>query len=304
MTGCAAKSGWLGILMRAFAALPLPMAHAAGALLGRLAGLFPNRNRDVTRRNLELCLPDLSPRERRRLEHRSLIETGKTLAEAPQTWCGDPEKILSRVRGTSGESAVRQALSEGRGVIIAGPHLGAWEIIGLYLGAHYPITSLYRPPDSPALEELMTTGRERTGARLVPTDAKGVRALLKRVSKGEMVGILPDQDPGYEAGVFAPFFGIPALTMTLVPKLAARSHALVVIGFAERLPEGSYHIHFVPVGDAIYDPDPALSATALNHAVEQAVQRCPEQYQWSYKRFRRRPEGEPRLYDRRTPSHH
>ncbi|WP_303909329.1 lysophospholipid acyltransferase family protein [Thiohalomonas denitrificans] len=296
MTGCAPKSGWLGILMRAFAALPLPLAHATGALLGWLAELFPNRNREITRRNLELCLPDLSPGERHRLERRSLIETGKTLAEAPQTWCGEPEEILSRIESTSGESAVKQALSEGRGVIVAGPHLGAWEVIGLYLGAHYPITSLYRPPDSAALERLMTTGRERTGARLVPTDAKGVRALLKRVSRGEMVGILPDQDPGYEAGVFAPFFGIPALTMTLVPKLAAKSHALVVVGFAERLPGGGYHIPFVPVGDTIYDPDPAISATALNQAVEQAVRHCPEQYQWSYKRFRRRPEGEPGLY--------
>ncbi len=296
MAGCAPKTGWLGRSMRAFAAVPLPAAHAIGTALGRMIDLFPNRTREVTRRNIELCLPELSPDERHRLARRSLVETGKTLAETPRTWCSEPEEILTWVKGVSGETAVKQALSEGRGVIVAGPHLGAWEMIGLYLGAHYPITSLYRPPQSPALEKLMTAGRERTGASLVPTDAKGVRSLFKRLARGEMVGILPDQDPGYKAGVFAPFFGVPAVTMTLLSKLAVKSRALVVVGFAERLPQGGYHIHLIPVEDAIYDPDLSASAAALNQAVEKAIRRRPEQYQWSYKRFRRRPRGEPGLY--------
>lgn len=296
MTRCSPKSGWIGILMQAFALLSLPLAHAIGGFLGWLAALFPNRNRDITRRNLELCFPNLPAGERRHLEIRSLVETGKTLAEAPRIWCSEPEKTLSRINSVSGERALKQAISEGRGTIVAGPHLGAWEMLGPYLGAHYPITILYRPPDNPALERVITAGRERSGASLVPTDTSGVRALLKRVAKGEMVGILPDQDPGYEAGVFAPFFGIQALTMTLLSKLAVRSHALVVIGFAERLRGGGYHIHFIPVDESIYDPDPTVSASTLNHAVEQVVRQYPEQYQWSYKRFRRRPKGDPKLY--------
>lgn len=296
MADCHGGTGALGWLMRSFAALPLPAAHAIGGALGWLMWQFPNSARRVTRRNLELCLPELSVRARRKLERRSLIETGKTLAETPRTWCADPEQVLARVSEVSGEAAVEAAVAEGRGVIVAGPHLGAWEVIGLYLGARYAITTLYRPPRSKKLEKLMTAGRERTGAHVVPTDSRGVRALFKRVARGEMVGILPDQDPGYRRGVFAPFFGVPAVTMTLLSKLAAKRRPLVVVGFAERLPKGRYHIHLIPVEEAIYDPDPVVSATALNRAVEAAVRRCPEQYQWSYKRFRRRPAGEPGLY--------
>lgn len=284
-------------LLRLAAVLPLPLAHGAGALLGRLAGWLPGRARRVTARNLELCLPELSARERRCLLRRSLVETGKTLAEIPRIWCGDLDAALGSVNAVTGEEPVRAAMAAGRGVIIAGPHLGAWEILGHYLARRYPVTFLFRPARQAWLNRLMCQGRERSGGKLVPTDSHGVRTLFKRLAQGEMIGILPDQDPGYKSGVFVPFFGVPAITMTLLSKLAARSGALVVVTYAERLPGNrGYRVHFEPVDDAIYDPDPTVSAMALNRAVEQAVRRLPEQYQWSYKRFRRRPPGEPGLY--------
>lgn len=298
MTGCGRGAGLAGWLVGALARLPLPAAHALGTLVGWLVASVPNRYRSITRRNLALCFPGLSEPERQRLARRSLIETGKTLFETPLTWCRAPEEVFALVRDIEGEAVVRSATAEGRGVIIAGPHLGAWEIGGLYVGAAFRSTTLYRPPHIRSLDHMIRVSRERTGADLVATDGAGVRALFRRLARGEVVSILPDQDPGGTGGAYAPFFGIQTNTMTLLGRLAAKTDALVVVGFAERLPRaGGFHLHMVPVEDeAIRSADPAQAAAALNRAVEALVRRCPEQYQWSYKRFRRRPPGEPKLY--------
>jgi len=145
--------------------------------------------------------------------------------------------------------------------------------------------------------ETIRTARERMGATLVPTDSRGVRTLYQRLASGGMIGILPDQDPREGAGLFAPFFGVAAKTMTLLPRFAAKSGAPVILCFAERLPRGrGFHLHFTPLPPAVNDPDPARSAATVNAAVEAAVRRRPEQYQWSYKRFRTAPPGEPPRY--------
>jgi KDO2-lipid IV(A) lauroyltransferase len=132
---------------------------------------------------------------------------------------------------------------------------------------------------------------------LAATDAGGIRTLMSALRRGEQIGILPDQDPKGGAGVFAPFFGIATKTMTLLPKLAGKSGAAVLVAYAERLSWGrGYRIHFLPLDEAIYDRDEVVAVTALNSAVELAVRQNPEQYAWNYKRFRSRPEGEPSLY--------
>jgi KDO2-lipid IV(A) lauroyltransferase len=159
------------------------------------------------------------------------------------------------------------------------------------------MTSLYRPPRQAYLGKLIRQGRERAGASLVPTDAGGVRALYKALGRGELIAILPDQDPDRAAGVFAPFFGVQANTMTLLSRLASKSDATVLMAYAERLANGEgYHLHFENTEDALADTDTLLATTQLNHAVEQCALQHPAQYQWAYKRFKTRPEGEGRFY--------
>jgi KDO2-lipid IV(A) lauroyltransferase len=144
---------------------------------------------------------------------------------------------------------------------------------------------------------VMKQGRQRLGGKLAPTDVSGIKQLLKALKQGEMIGILPDQDPRKSGGVFAPLFGIQANTMTLLNRLANKSGATVLIGFAERLPWGKgYHIHLLPLPEAIGGKDIELSARVLNEGVERAIRLAPSQYQWSYKRFRTRPKGEEPLY--------
>jgi KDO2-lipid IV(A) lauroyltransferase len=144
---------------------------------------------------------------------------------------------------------------------------------------------------------VIVRGRQRTGAKLIPADGKGVRQVFQAIRKGHLVGILPDQQAKAGQGQFAPFFGIEALTMVLLSKLAQKTDCTVLFAWIERLPGGAgYDFHFSAAPEQISDPDLRTSVTALNQGVEQCVRQCPAQYQWSYKRFGIRPEGEPPLY--------
>ena len=285
-------------LFHVFSALPLPLTHALGAALGWVFFVIPNKRRRTAAINLKLCFPDLRAPQRRHLLRRNLIELGKSVAETGVLWTRDAKTLHRLIRRISGEDQVKQALARGKGLILALPHLGAWEAVGLWGSMKHPMTSLYRAPPMSQLGRLMRTARERFGARLVATDSSGVRALYKALERGEMVAILPDQVPSTRgAGVFAPFFGIPASTMVLLSRLAIKTGAPVMFGYAERLPHGrGYHLHFLPAPAVINRGSLESSAAAVNAMVEQCVRATPEQYQWVYKRFRVRPAGEKAFY--------
>lgn len=284
-------------LLRMLAWLPLRLAHGLGAGLGLLIYRYGRKTTQITRRNLELCFPELSPEQREALVKASLKETGKSLTELGALWFWRMDQARALIRQISGQDQLDAALAQGRGVIIAAPHLGAWELLGLYLPTLRPTTNLYRPPRLATLDPLLRHVRTRSGAQLVPTDVSGVRALLEGLKRGEITGILPDQDPGFGNGVFTPFFGIPTNTMTLLSRLANKSGAAVFISYAERLPNGAgYRLHFTPAPEDIHSRDTRRSAERLNAVIEAAVRAHPTQYQWSYKRFKTRPEGEDSIY--------
>jgi len=288
------------LFLRLCALLPLPAVHALGAGGGWLLGRFPNEARRIARINIARCLPQMDAAGRRRLVQESLVETGKTAAETGPLWLWDRDRILGLVQGVTGGDRLEEALAAGRGAILAAPHLGAWELVGLYSSLRHRITSLYRPPRLGGLDALMTGARERFGATLVPADAAGVRALLKALRRGELLGILPDQEPRYGNGVFSPFFGLPAYTMTLLARLAQQSGAPVFIAYAERLTVGrGYRLHYLPLAPMPADTAVEDITAAVNAGVEACVRRLPQQYQWSYKRFKTRPDGEARFYSRR-----
>jgi KDO2-lipid IV(A) lauroyltransferase len=279
------------------ARLPLPAVHAFGTFIGRLLAIFPNDVKRVSQRNVALCFPEKSAAEQYDLVNASLIETGKAITEAGPLWLWSPERIQALVTDTVGLDELRAAIHRGQGAIIVAPHLGAWEMTGLYLSTLHAMTSLYRPPKMPEIEGLMCRGRQKFGATLVPTSASGIRALFKALNTHELVGILPDQDPGRGNGIYVPFFGIAANTMTLVARLAIKSRCPVFFVFAERLPRGrGYRIHCQQGEESIGYPPLEQATAAINRGVEECVRIVPEQYQWSYKRFKNRPEGQERFY--------
>lgn len=288
-------------LIKAFfrlcALLPLPAAHTIGTCLGGAVALYPGRLRSVSRINIDMCLPELDRAQRRQIMRRSLIETGKTAAETGPLWYWRRHRVMKLVHEQRGKEALDAALASKNGVILAIPHLGSWEMVGLHCSAHYPMTSLYRPPRLQHLQSHITRARQRFGARLVPADSGGVRSVYKALARGELVAVLPDQEPKRGAGVFAPFFGHAAYTMTLLARLAQKTRATIFFSYAERLPRGvGFRIHFVPAPHDLHYDDIETATAKLNKGIESCVRSIPEQYQWAYKRFNTRPEGEPGIY--------
>ncbi len=277
-------------LWRRLGGLPLVWLHTIGRTLGFFYWLLPNRERRTTLINLALCFPELSERQRQAMCRRALQQMGCSLMEFATIWFRPTAAVSGLVRQVNGEEHLQR--ESGQGLIVLLPHLGCWEIIGVLLPARERVTSLYRPPRKRQLESLIKQARERSGSTLVPTDNQGVKRIYQALQQGGTTCILPDQQPKTtSASVFAPFFGQPALTMLLINRLARKTGAKIVIGYAERLPRGQgYHIHYQPAPAGLDAADPQRAAEALNQGLEAVIRQCPDQYQWSYKRFRSQPD--------------
>lgn len=266
-------------LLRLAAHLPLPLLHAFGAVLGWMVYLSSSRYRKYLGENLVLA-GYRDPGIRRA----SIAEAGKGVAELPLLWLRHHGEVSAMVVEASGWESVVSALSAGRGAILLTPHLGCFEITAQYVARRYPITVLFSPPKLRRLEPLMRSGRDRALMKSVPPDMSGLRSMLRALHRGEAIGILPDQVPGVGEGEWEDFFGRPAYTMTLVGKLAHKTGAPVVIGFAERLPRGrGFRLH----AEVLPAPEPGESfERRMNRAIEVLVRRCPAQYLWAYNRYK------------------
>ena len=266
--------------------------HWLAKIWGKLLYVFPTKARDTTGKNLRHCFPHLSAEETEKLIKNSLINTACTALEMGKAWVAPIEKTLSLVVEERGYAEFRQAVESDRGVILLAPHVSNWEVLGFYASEGLASNFMYQPPRLAGLDKLLREVRARNGVKMSPTNRKGVAELLSALKAGEMVGILPDQVPSNEGGLFAPFYGQPALTMTLVSKLIQRTGAEVFCGFAERLPQSKgFRAVFIPADKSIYSEDIEESVNGLNRTVEQAVDQALSQYQWEYKRFRRQPDN-------------
>jgi KDO2-lipid IV(A) lauroyltransferase len=275
-------------LFRLLSHLPLRWLQGLGAGLGWLSwGLSPSLRRQFA---ANVAQAGVDPQAARA----AIPSMGTMLAELPWLWLQAPQAgVLPLVRWDGAEHFER-ALDAGRGVILAVPHLGCWEMTGQALAEKYgpergPLVALYRPARKAWLAPLVARSRERPGMTTVPTTLAGVRSLVKVLRRGGYTAILPDQVPPEGQGVWAPFFGRPAYTMTLLPRLAQQTGAAVLFNWCERVPGGGFVIHFEPMDDALlHTPgaDPIACAAAVNAGMERLIRRCPGQYLWSYNRFK------------------
>lgn len=269
--------------------LPLGVARALGSGFAKLCLLANDRNSRVTARNIELCYPELSKEQQKHLARASMKQTGRLAFETFSVWRSAAEWRQNKTLAVHGSQKLEAALAQGKGVIILSPHIGNWEIFGSTLPGFAPATCMYQPPKQAYLNDVIVQSRENTGMKLVPTSPKGVAAQLKALKNGEIVGILPDQCPSM-GGEFAPFLGHPAYTMTLIHGFIQRTHCRVIAGFAQRV-KGGFEMHYLDPDPAIYSEDLPTSLKGLNKTVEMCVAKCPDQYQWEYKRFRKSTEG-------------
>jgi KDO2-lipid IV(A) lauroyltransferase len=277
--------------LRALGVLPLPALYAlGGALRWPLWWRRRARERVHTEVNLRIARPDLDDAARAALVRECLAETGRAVTEMAAVWGRAAPRALELVRAVDGQELFDAALVSGRGLIIAAPHLGCWELLNYWLCARTSIAILYAPPRNAAWEAMLVRARGELAPEQVRADGAGVRKLFKRLAAGGVVGILPDQQPKRGEGQFAPFFGLDANTMVLLPRIARRTGATVLFAFAERLPHGAgYRIRIQPAPAGIADADLRVACTALNRGVEACVELAFPQYQWVYKRWAERP---------------
>ncbi len=289
--------GFLKGLVIGFSWLSLAWNQRLGRGIGWLLIWLPNSQKSIAQKNIQVVFPDLSVSEQQVLLHKNLLELGKAITELGPMWCWSEQKLLPLIKEVKGQALLDEAIENQKGVILLGPHIGSWELNAVYLSSHYPSTFLYRPPNVPSVESFMKKARARFGAKLVPTDLRGVRTLIKALKNNEVTGILPDQDPGASGGVYAPFFGRPARSMTLVSKLVQKTDCAVLFMAMQRLPNAEgYRLHFLPADADIASPDDLVATAALNAGVEVCIALAPEQYLWSYKRFRKPPPGVVDIY--------
>ena len=274
---------------------PLAVLHPLGALLGWLAyGLSPSYRRRLKAHGRAAGLS-------RRQRWQAVGHAGKMVGEVPRMW-GRPRDVpLGRTVGWTQAECVDAALAEGRGLLLLTPHLGCFEVTAQAyaerFGQRNPITALYRPAKQAWLAELMREARNRPGMLTSPATLSGVRQMLRALKKGETVGLLPDQVPPEGMGVWAPFFGRPAYTMTMAAKLVAQTGCAVVLLRGERLGWRArqrhgcdYIVHASRVPPAIEQVlasgDAAQSAAAVNRLMEEMIMQAPEQYLWGYNRYK------------------
>ena len=277
------------LLFRLLGGLPLRLNHALGMGAGWIAWWLSARHRRLTRENLALFAKHAGIEASTHLLHASISEQGKGISELAIAWTAPVTRLYALVRTCSGWEHIDAAKAEQRAIIFVTPHLGCYDIAGRYLEQRIAVTALYQPPKQAWMAPIMQRGRVRGGGNTAAAGAGGVRTLLKTLKSGGNIVILPDQVPAPTEGgdgVWADFFGRPAYTMTLLPRLAQSTNAVVLFFFAKRLPNGAgYHVHIEPMA-AAFSADKHLAARQTNAMIERLIAMAPAQYLWGYNRYK------------------
>jgi KDO2-lipid IV(A) lauroyltransferase len=278
--------GWL------LAQLPWRLQRVFGAVLGGLLFRLMRGRRRVAARNIALCLPELDAAAQRQLLREHFRDLGIGLFEFLRAWWGDVAPMRATVR-IEGLAPIKALHDRGRGLLLVSGHFMNLELCGRLLCDHLPVAGMYRPHETAPMEYSVLRGRLRYATAMFTRDA--LRGAVRHLKQGGVLWYAPDQDMRGKDSVFAPFFGIPAASITATHQLARLTGAAVVPFFHRR--EGD---RFVIRLGAPLDPfpseDPVADTARVNAAIEAMVREAPSQYLWLHKRFKRRPEGEAKLY--------
>ncbi|WP_435103418.1 LpxL/LpxP family Kdo(2)-lipid IV(A) lauroyl/palmitoleoyl acyltransferase [Arhodomonas sp. AD133] len=288
---------WLGIgVLWGAARLPYRWGMAVGDVLGWLAWYLIPYRRHIVDTNLRLCFPEWSSAERDTLARRNFRRTGRGLVELALAWWA-PERRIARLGHVEGVEHVHRALAEGRGVILVSAHFIPLDISGRILAREFPFQVIYRQNRNAVIEHFMGESRRRHLEHAF--DRRDMRALVRALRARRVVWYPPDQDYGRRHAVFAPFFGVPAATITMTSRLARLSGAAVIPCYGLAREDGAGYV--VKLGaplEGFPSGDDLADATRLNASLEAEVRRYPDQYYWVHRRFKTRPEGESRPYTR------
>ena len=285
---------WVGIgIVRAITfLLPYRALMALGRAFGRLAHAVSTRERRIADINIRLCLPELTPQERKQLIRRHFQSLGCSLFETALVWWAS-ERELRPLMHLEGLENVHNALTKGRGGILLAAHFTTLEIGARALALYAPTSVMYMTPRNPLIAELSRRGRSHAAVQAMP--AEQVRDLLQNLKDNVLVWYAPDQRYTEKNSALVPFFGHPAATNVATSRIARITGAAVLPYFLVRLPHGKgYALKIYPALEDFPSEDPAHDAARFHTLIEKHVRECPEQYLWTYKRFKLPgPDGDP-----------
>ncbi|WP_277962363.1 lipid A biosynthesis lauroyl acyltransferase [Pseudomonas sp. RIT-To-2] len=283
--------------------LVVQLPYRALLVIGRLLGLgmyrIAGERRRIAARNLELCFPELPLVERQRLLKENFVSTGIAFFEMAMSWWW-PKARLARLAHIEGLEHLQAAQQAGEGAILMALHFTTLEIGAALLGQRHTIDGMYREHKNPLFDFVQRQGRERHNLDSLAVEREDVRGMLKLLRKGRAIWYAPDQDYGAKQGIFVPLFGIPAATVTATTKFARLGKARVVPFTQQRLADGSgYRLVIHPPLEDFPGESEEADCLRINQWVEASIRECPEQYLWAHRRFKSRPPGSPKLYEKR-----
>ncbi len=276
--------------------LPLSALAALGAGAGQMLYRFGRYRRNVVNINLEWCFPELNAEERTRLAHRHFKALGRSIVERSMLWWSSQERLKEMIR-IEGDEKIRALLGAGQPVILLAPHFVGLDAGGVAVAMRFDSVSMYAAQSNPVFDKLFLRGRHRFGDQLLLTRQDGLRATVKAMKAGRPFYYLPDLNARRRDAVFVPFFGIPAATISGLSRLARVAGARVVPCVTRMLPDGAGYV--TEIGNAWENfptEDVEADTARMNSWIEDVIRTMPEQYYWVHRRFKTRPEGEPRPY--------
>ena len=277
------------ILLKMIALLPLSFLQLIASFVSLILSSFNSSMKRVTSINLKIAYPELSAEDHADLVKKSIRSQCLTYVEFIKCWGMSPEYSLSLLKDVQGEHFFTHALANQKGVIVVVPHLGSWELLNAWLNVYAAPVIMYKPNKVKGANRYVLEAREKFNATLVPTDETGIRAIFKHLKQGGLTVILPDHVPKPSGGIFSNFYGQHALSSTLVSKLASKTQCNVIGLSCIRDTHNSQHFSVIchPLSEDILSKDLQLSVDTLNAEIQKMIDIAPEQYIWSYKRFRK-----------------
>ncbi|WP_313551719.1 lipid A biosynthesis lauroyl acyltransferase [Pseudomonas sp.] len=288
---------WLGLgVLWLIVQLPYCVLLRLGRAIGWVILHVSASRRHIAMRNLDLCFPQWSEAERKRVLRENFASSGIALIEMAMSWWW-PRSRLSRLAHIEGIEHLQRAQQEGKGVILMALHFTTLEIGAALLGQRHTIDGMYREHKNAVFDYVQRKGRERHNLDATAIEREDVRAMLKVLRGGRAIWYAPDQDYGAKQSIFVPLFGIQAATVTATTKFARLGRALVMPFTQERLADGAgYRLVIHPPLEDFPGETEEADCLRINQWVEKEVSKLPEQYLWAHRRFKTRPAGEPKLY--------
>ncbi|GAB2602796.1 lipid A biosynthesis lauroyl acyltransferase [Nitrincola alkalisediminis] len=283
---------WVGLL-RLLVRLP----YSTQLILGKWVGLglyfLARDRRNVTEVNVRLCFPELNSEQQKQYVRDIFINNGIGIFEAAMSWWAPDAWFKDRVTLT-GTEHLEEALAEGKGVILLGAHFSTLDIGGLLFSYYYPVDAMYRKNNNPLLEDVITQGRLRFFKSAI--ERSDIRTVIRNLRKNHIIWYAPDQDFGLHQSVFAPFFGVPAATITATSRMVKLNGSPILMLAQHRTPDNRYELEIFPILRPFPTGDDVQDATLINAEIEKAIRKDPTQYMWVHRRFKSHPKGKNYLY--------